>query len=129
MKQSSVLKVIDLLSFIVLTLMISTGVFLEYTLPERSRSATVWSLTRHEWGDIHLNISILFLVLMSCHLIVHIKYIKLAIGGKVQREQRYRIGLGVVGIAALIMLALAPNISPITPHQDTNKGQQHRFNK
>ena len=69
MKQSGLIKLIDLLSFIVLTLMISSGVLLEFTLPARSRGASVLDLTRHQWGSVHFYLSLLFLILMALHLV------------------------------------------------------------
>ena len=34
-----------------------------------------WGLTRHQWGDIHLIISIIFLVLLLIHIVLHWKMI------------------------------------------------------
>jgi len=45
MKYSTIIKIIDLLSFLTLLLMVSTGTFLKYTLPPRSGGAEVWELT------------------------------------------------------------------------------------
>ena len=53
MTHSTIIKIIDLLSFAALTLMISTGTLLKYTLPPRSGGDEVWGLTRHDWGNIH----------------------------------------------------------------------------
>jgi hypothetical protein len=123
MKQSSYIKLVDLLSFVVLILMISTGLFLEFTLPERSRSASVFGYTRHQWGDFHYWVSVGFLVCMLLHLVQHIKYLKSAITGKASREQRYRLAAGFFGLIALLAVAFAPLVSPIQPHQT---GGKHR---
>jgi hypothetical protein len=122
MKQSSLINVIDLLSFIALVAMISTGALLEFTLPIRSGPSSVWGLTRHEWGDWHAYVSLAFLLLMSAHLFVHFKYIKCVVIGKATREQNYRIAIGLVGIVTLLALAVAPVVSPVDESSDARRG-------
>jgi hypothetical protein len=125
MKQSNLIKLVDLLSFIALTMMISTGLLIEYTLPTRSRGASVFSLTRHQWGDIHFYISIAFLVLMSLHLFTHIKFIKATALGKADREHRYRIAIGIVGLVALLALAATPVLSPVDEGTGSGRPRLH----
>jgi hypothetical protein len=36
----------------------------------------LWSMTRHEWGDIHFYLSALFVILMVVHIILHWTWIK-----------------------------------------------------
>ena len=125
MKQSTLIKIIDLLSFVSLTLMISTGTLLRFTLPPRSGGDEVWGFTRHDWGNFHYYISLTFLLLMAAHLLTHIKYIKSVITGKASSEKNYRIAIGVVSIITLIALAFSPVTSTVT---DIQKGQQ-RFHQ
>ncbi|OIQ01820.1 MAG: hypothetical protein COS82_02605 [Zetaproteobacteria bacterium CG06_land_8_20_14_3_00_59_53] len=121
MTTSTILKITDFLSFAALTFMVSTGIFLEYALPPRSGGDEVWHLTRHAWGDIHFYVSIGFLLLMTVHLITHIKFIKSVVTGKGSTENNYRIAAGILGAIALIALAFAPLVSPVT---DAERGQQ-----
>lgn len=125
MKHSTLIKIIDLLSFVSLTLMISTGTLLRFTLPPKSGGDEVWGLTRHDWGNFHYYISITFLLLMAAHLLTHIKFIKSVIAGKASTEKNYRIAIGIVGIITLIALAFSPVTSTVT---DVQKGQQ-RFHQ
>ncbi len=122
MNQFSITKTLDFISFITLMLMLSTGVFLRYTLPPRSGGDEVWGLSRHDWGNIHYYLSIVFLVLMSAHLLAHVKFIKSVIIGEAQADKFYRIVAGVIGLIALIALSFAPVVSPVT---EMNKGQQY----
>jgi len=122
MNHAMLIKVVDLLSFAALTLMISTGTLLKFTLPPRSGGDEVWYLTRHDWGDIHFYLSVAFLLLMSAHLITHVKFIKSVVAGKATTEKNYRIAIGILGAIALIFLAFAPVASPVT---DVKRGQQN----
>jgi len=122
MKHSAIIKIIDLLSFATLTLMISTGTLLKFTLPPRSGGDEVWNLTRHDWGNIHFYFSVAFLLFMAAHLITHIKFIKSVIVGKASTEINYRVAIGIVGVITLILLAFSPVTSPVT---DVQKGQQN----
>ena len=48
MQRGDWVKWVNLLSFIALVLMVSTGLLLEFSLPKRSRTATVLGLSRYE---------------------------------------------------------------------------------
>lgn len=122
MRRSTLIKIIDLLSFVALTLMISTGTLLKYTLPPRSGGSEVWDLTRHDWGNIHFYISVGFLLLITTHLLAHARFIKSVITGKASTEKNYRIAVGMLGLIALILLSFAPVTSTVT---EVEKGQQH----
>lgn len=113
MSKLKFVKLIDLLLFITLMALISSGVLIKFSLPPRSGRASIWGLTRHEWGDIHFYIALFFLFSMSTHLILHLKFIKNAISGKASREQNYRLAIGLLGFIALIVLLILPLLSPV----------------
>lgn len=129
MKQSELIKLVDLLSFIALVLMVSTGLLIEFTLPTRSGPASVLSLTRHEWGSVHLYISLIFLLLMACHLFLHVKFIKVAVLGRASREHTYRVAIGLVGLLALLCLAVMPFLFPIENARDVGGPRYHQSTK
>jgi len=122
MQHTTLIKIIDLFSFVTLTLMISTGTLLKFTLPPRSGGSVVWDLSRHDWGNIHFYISVGFLFLMTAHLLAHARFIKSVITGKASTEKNYRVAVGIVGLITLISLAFAPVTSPVT---EVEKGRQH----
>lgn len=127
MKQPEFIKLVDLLSFIALVLMVSTGLLIEITLPTRSGPASVLSLTRHEWGTAHLYISLIFLLLMACHLFLHVRFIKFAILGRASREHTYRVAIGVIGLLALLCLAVLPFFAPVENVRDVDsRPRQHQ---
>lgn len=91
MKRSSLNFIIDTVSFIDLLGIVFTGLIMEYILPPGTggsgcglhggcgrgiHAKSLWSMTRHEWGDIHFGLAILFIVLMIVHIILHWSWIK-----------------------------------------------------
>ena len=125
MKQSQLIKLVDICSFVSLFLLVLTGTLLKFTLPIRSGPATVLSMTRHEWGDIHFYVSILFLVMMSLHLFTHLRYIKQLLGGNVSTANKYRLGVGLIGVFALLLILLSPSVSSVSDES----GQRHGYGK
>ena len=76
MKKLTIIKWVDGLLFLLFIFIMSTGTFLAFTLPHRSGPASVWGMTRHEWGDIHFYLSIFFLILLAAHLFLHLGFVK-----------------------------------------------------
>ena len=90
MKRTTVNFAVDLAVFINLLGLITTGFIIKYILPPgsggRGREITggrgreeireLWSMTRHEWGDVHFYLAAAFIILMLVHLILHWTWIK-----------------------------------------------------
>lgn len=47
---------------------LATGLLMWLVLPAGSRGTSVWSLTRHDWGEVHLYASLTVLGLVALHL-------------------------------------------------------------
>ncbi len=71
--------IIDIISFLNLVLLIITGSVMYFILPHGSRDKEWLGLTRHEWGDIHFWVAILFVVVIGVHLVLHWKWIKYSV--------------------------------------------------
>jgi Domain of unknown function (DUF4405) len=123
--------VIDAVAFGAFLCLASTGVMLRYQLPpgsgglagrgtgwgEAQRSvSTVWSWTRHDWGAIHFWIACAMLAVLAVHLLLHGKWIVCVVRGKRTDRSGWRFGLGAIGLAALVLLAAAPWLSPTVNH-------------
>lgn len=105
---------VDTIAFICFVLLVSTGVILYYNLPKGSgHYNTIWTLDRHQWGDIHFWIAVIFLVVLAFHVFLHWRWIVSLTKGKKQPKSGQRIALGLVGFLALIALAIAPIITPV----------------
>ena len=90
MKRTSLNFIVDFISFFSLLALSCTGFIIKYILPPgtsglgreisggrgREEIKRLWSMTRHEWGDIHFYISVLFIALMLVHLVLHWTWIK-----------------------------------------------------
>lgn len=91
MRKISLNIIVELLSLVSFSLMVSTGFILEYVLRPgsgrkemlnqgRHSSIVLFSgLSRHEWGEIHFWCGIIFLILLILHIFLHWKWIKAAI--------------------------------------------------
>jgi len=90
MKRSSLNFIIDLVSFINLVCLTFTGLIVKYILPPgsggqgrllheglgREHIKQFWYMSRHDWGNIHFYLALLFLTLMTIHIILHWAWIK-----------------------------------------------------
>ena len=121
---------IDILAFISFVFLTSTGVLLFYILPPGSgRGNTIWQLDRHEWGDIHFYFAVSFLVILSYHVIQHWRWILSLVKGKQRSYSRNRIALGLVGLLALIAIAIAPVITPVEKTENGGQEMEHSSGK
>ena len=91
MSRSSLNFVLDLVSFFVLLGLAITGFIMKYILPPGTGGTgrslhdgagrgvqiqELWSMTRHEWGNIHFYLAVAFAALMILHIILHWSWIK-----------------------------------------------------
>jgi hypothetical protein len=94
MKRTNLNFIVDLVAFLDLLGLAVTGFIMKYFLPPgtggRGRMLRggrgagnvgeqikdFWSMTRHEWGDIHFYLAVIFAVLMIVHIILHWSWIK-----------------------------------------------------
>lgn len=134
--QCKINLIIDGILLILLTMMAGLGLFIKFVLvPGFKRNALYgsdvelyfWGLDRHQWGGIHLYISIAFLALILLHIILHWKMIicifRKIVQGKLSRKI---IGTGLGIIAILLIggpLIISPEVVPIqignTSHSST----------
>ena len=90
MKRSSLNFIVVLVAFLNLLCLASTGFIMKYILPPgtggcgrrlfgglgREHIKDFWSMTRHEWGSIHFYLALLFIVLMTAHILLHWSWLK-----------------------------------------------------
>jgi hypothetical protein len=106
--------IVDALGFAGFAFMTTTGVLMRYVLPPGSgHYTTVWGLDRHEWGSIHFWVAVVFFAVLALHVWLHWRWIVAVVRGRPREGSGTRVALGVVGLVALLALALAPFVSPV----------------
>jgi len=120
--------IIDVVAFMCAVFLIATGFLLEYSLPPGSgRLGTegfgsgpgglhrpillLWGLTRHEWGNIHFYLAEGLMGALSLHLLLHWQWIVCMIQGKPKEGSGIRAAIGILALASLLALAIAPFLS------------------
>ncbi|MEN6338391.1 MAG: DUF4405 domain-containing protein [Phycisphaerales bacterium] len=91
MKRTTLNFGVDLACFIDLLLLAATGIILRWVLPPGSGGGhgygfrggrgptevtTLLGLGRHDWGDVHFVLAVLFILLILTHLALHWTWIK-----------------------------------------------------
>jgi hypothetical protein len=91
MSRSTINFILDLVSLINLLGLMITGIIMRYVLPPGTGGLgriahgggrgqhikQLWSMTRHQWGDVHFWLSAVFVVLMLAHIVLHWNWIKI----------------------------------------------------
>ncbi|MGD9555758.1 MAG: DUF4405 domain-containing protein [Mangrovibacterium sp.] len=116
---------IDIILLLLLMPMAGIGLMIKYILlPGTERNERYGSdvdlefmgLTRHEWGSVHLIISIVFLVLLFFHIILHWKMIVCIFGRMVpNKTMRIWTATGLTIVSTLLIafpLLIKPEIIP-----------------
>lgn len=100
MKKSRYNFVVDTILALLFLTMVSTGILM-HLFPKGLGRSTALGLTRHEWGDIHLTVSLLFLVFILIHLVLHYNW------ERITAMRFLNIGGGTLAILASLLLVAA----------------------
>lgn len=126
-KRITLNRLTDTLAFVGFVLVAATGFVLYFLLPPGSgrlqgsgsgwraleRPVTLlWGLTRHTWGTVHFWIALGLMFVLALHLVLHWRWIVCAVRGQPRQGSGSRVALGVVGLAAILVLAAAPLLTP-----------------
>jgi len=125
LSRSTAVSLIDVIAFLGFVALTSTGVVLHYLLPPGSgRWTSLWGLSRHQWGAIHFWVSVVFFAVLALHLFLHWRFIAGLLRGRVRQGGGLRFALGVVGLVAVVLLALAPLLTPVQTSPDGGGAHQ-----
>lgn len=114
MKRATIISLIDVVAFIAFLFLTSSGILLRYLLPPGSgRWSELWGMTRHQWSEVHFWLSAFFFAVLAMHLLQHWRFVLGLFRGHLKECLRLRVALGVVGLIAIILIGLAPLISPV----------------
>lgn len=106
--KNTISRILNYLLYLSTCLLIGTGLVLEFRLVPGSKGGKGLSLLgygRHDWSDVHLWISYLFIVLIIMQLVLHWKWlIKIA-----SQNHSWRLWAGFLfGIVIILFLMLFP---------------------
>lgn len=119
MKRGTLISLIDVIAFIAFLFLTSSGILLRYLLPPGSgRWSEIWGMSRHQWGELHFWFALLFFTVLALHLLQHWRFVLGLFRGHIKEALQLRVTLGVVGLIAAIMLAIAPLISPVQSEEN-----------
>jgi hypothetical protein len=113
MKRTNLNFLVDTLGFMAFVFLIATGVLLKYLLPPGSgRQNTIWGYDRHQWGDVHFWLAVGMVAVVAIHVYLHWVWIKVVVKGKSAQATGKRITFTLIFVAAVLVLALSPLLSP-----------------
>lgn len=76
MKRTALNLLIDFLAALSFVGMIATGYILRFPLPPgTNKSLVLWGLSRHQWGGVHSWISLVLLIVLLIHLVLHWQWV------------------------------------------------------
>lgn len=123
MKRADLISLIDIIAFIAFLFLTSSGILMRYLLPPGSgRWSEVWGMSRHQWGELHFWLALIFFAVLTFHLLQHWRFVLGLFRGRLKECMQLRVALGLTGLLAVILLSIAPLISPVT--SDESRGDR-----
>lgn len=125
-------RVLNFTLYLVFCFMLGTGLLLTLRLVpgrEGGKGLEVWGMSRHEWGDIHYAVSLVFLVLVVVHLWMERKWLAkvAAKGGTWKLVGGLSVGaVLVIGLATLPVKRDGERVSGSTPTEAGGCGEGQR---
>ncbi|MHC4348557.1 MAG: DUF4405 domain-containing protein [Planctomycetota bacterium] len=120
MKRATLYFAVDIIAFVLFVALTVTGVLVRYVLPPGSgRHSTLWGMDRHEWGDLHFWMAMALMAALALHLFFHWRFVVSVIRGRPREGSGARVGLALLGIAALAGLAASPFFTSVERSGET----------
>jgi hypothetical protein len=114
MNRKAINFTVDAVAFGCFVLLTTTGVLMRYVLPPGSGGfSSVWGLDRHDWGALHFWIAAILFGVSAVHVFLHWRWIVSIMRGTPREGSGLRVAVGVLGLAAVVALAVAPLVSPV----------------
>lgn len=126
MHKSRLNFIIDSIALLLLLTLVSTGSLIYLRLPPRTaRSLSVWGMNRHEWGEIHFVLALVFVAILILHIILHWHWIKTLCTELTRRASTFQKILSLIVIAVIAALVFSPLLSPITQLDSHSERGRH----
>ena len=105
--------IIDSISFACMVILAVTGILLHFRLPHGSHNSTILGLTRHQWGEFHFWVAMVFVAGIIVHSLLHLPWIKSVIYPKDESRRRKAVLIFSLGIYALLIFTFVILMVPI----------------
>jgi len=136
MRKNTLNFIVDLLTALAILVMVGTGLIMEFTLPpgSGSRGLVLWSMMRHEWGNIHFWASVALAGILILHVALHWAWVcgtirRLVHGpsgergrGRSRLDNLYGVAFLSLLVAVFAGLLLVANANAIT---SAEKAREH----
>ena len=113
MSKNKLNLLVDVLGYLCMMALASTGLILLYRLPPGTGgrhsgepALTLLGLGRHDWGDIHFYIAVALVLLVVIHIALHWKWVKNTLGSLLAHRGEQKPGTGPRGAISLVVLGL-----------------------
>ncbi len=109
MKRSYLHLLVDMILLLGAVGLILTGLLLAFVLPAGSHQDSVWSLSRHEWGDIHFWIAMGIIAAALLHVTLNWGWVcsviaKLLRATNTKPTLRRKLWTGITSVIVLVIL-------------------------
>ena len=119
MTRQSLNFAVDWFAYALLTALVGTGLLLHFRLPPGSGAASLLSMTRHEWGEVHFWIAVGLSAAVLVHLLLHASWIKaMTLGNAKGAIRSRRAWLGIMAAGLLLAVAASAMFWPVTSASD-----------
>lgn len=127
--------IIDAIMFICMMAIAGIGFLIKFTLVPgykeneiygRDVDLSFWGMDRHEWGRIHLTVSVIFLILLVFHIMLHWKMIVGLFKKLIKDESRRTVIAPLFVTVSFILIAFAFFIKPDVATSFTGSGEGYR---
>ena len=104
---------VDTLSLLCMLILTFTGLLIHYKLPPGSKGASVWGLSRHEWGEFHFWVAMVLIALITVLILLHIPWIKGVIYPKKDEKKKVKLMAFTITILFILAVGIAALGSPV----------------
>jgi hypothetical protein len=106
MSKSRLNLLVDILAYLAMAGLASTGLLMFYILPPGRGQDTALGWTRHEWGTLHFYVAAGLIALVAIHVILHWNWVTCMFGVLLSTQARKQPGAGLRGSLLLVVLGI-----------------------
>lgn len=105
-------RILDFILWVSICGMLATGFIIRYRLPpgrQGGHGLSIWSWSRHEWGDIHTWLAYAVCVFVIAHLVLHWRWLWNTAWPRVKWPMLTGLAVGVLLVLGVWLLPISGN--------------------